>query len=279
VADATGITRPPDSTEEVDEPACPRCGYDLRGITSNRCPECAFAFDRATLSVSRIPWEHGDEISWFRAFWDTTGFVIWHPRLFAQEAGRPVNYRRARQFQLTVVFCAWAAVMPWAISGMAAVRRDDWYVKVFFVLCLVIVPGLFLLLATGVASYWFHPGTISVVQQDRAIALSYYACAPLAWLWIPSLLFIATVRVDQTLAGMTVPVAILVNLGPLFLAAILLDWLLATCLLMADVTRSDGRRQLLFALALPALWGACLCLAVAIPAALTFMAVVHYSFR
>jgi hypothetical protein len=39
---------------------------------------------------------------------------------------------------------------------------------------------LFLFTATGAASYFFHPRSISIERQNRAIALSYYACAPLA---------------------------------------------------------------------------------------------------
>jgi len=39
---------------------------------------------------------------------------------------------------------------------------------------------LFLFTATGAASYFFHPRSISIGRQNRAITLSYYACAPLA---------------------------------------------------------------------------------------------------
>ena len=39
---------------------------------------------------------------------------------------------------------------------------------------------LFLFTATGAASYFFHPRSISIERQNRAITLSYYACAPLA---------------------------------------------------------------------------------------------------
>ena len=34
-------------------PICLRCGYDLRGQTESRCPECGGAFDERLLSESR----------------------------------------------------------------------------------------------------------------------------------------------------------------------------------------------------------------------------------
>ena len=53
---------PPDWT--TTELACPLCGYNLRGLTDPRCPECGFAFRWADLLAAgrdRHPWlfEHG----------------------------------------------------------------------------------------------------------------------------------------------------------------------------------------------------------------------------
>jgi hypothetical protein len=41
---------------------------------------------------------------------------------------------------------------------------------------------LFLYTWTGLHTYWLHPRSLSVERQNRAIALGYYACAPLALL-------------------------------------------------------------------------------------------------
>jgi hypothetical protein len=46
---------------------------------------------------------------------------------------------------------------------------------------------LYFAAATGVPSYFFHPRGIPVEQQNRAIALSYYACGPLIFLTVPVL--------------------------------------------------------------------------------------------
>jgi hypothetical protein len=45
---------------------------------------------------------------------------------------------------------------------------------------------LFLVAATGAPSYFFHPRDVPIAQQDRAIALSYYACGPLSLLFLPA---------------------------------------------------------------------------------------------
>ena len=41
---------------------------------------------------------------------------------------------------------------------------------------------MWLIAITGVASYFFHPKSISVHRQNSGVAMSYYACAPLATL-------------------------------------------------------------------------------------------------
>ncbi|HUU84538.1 MAG TPA: hypothetical protein VM243_13650 [Phycisphaerae bacterium] len=47
-----------DDTEASDL-LCPQCGYDLRGIPEQRCPECGFGFDHAALRAltSQDNWE------------------------------------------------------------------------------------------------------------------------------------------------------------------------------------------------------------------------------
>jgi hypothetical protein len=45
-----------------DDLRCPGCGYDLTGLTRDRCPECGASFDRTYLSLQQkqnvlLPWE------------------------------------------------------------------------------------------------------------------------------------------------------------------------------------------------------------------------------
>src|SRR4051812_12709994 len=37
---------------------CPQCGYNLRGIDSDVCPECGLAIDRVAFAQSQLPWSH-----------------------------------------------------------------------------------------------------------------------------------------------------------------------------------------------------------------------------
>jgi hypothetical protein len=47
-------------SDEVDQLFCPDCGYDLRGQTEERCPECGFHYDRpALLAMNRRAFNDG----------------------------------------------------------------------------------------------------------------------------------------------------------------------------------------------------------------------------
>jgi hypothetical protein len=79
--------------------------------------------------------------------------------------------------------------------------------------------GSFLVLAgtTGVPSYFYHPKSVSILQQNRAIALSYYACGPLALMGIPAVVFVVGILLGfdhpvgglAILIGATTPVGLL----------------------------------------------------------------------
>jgi hypothetical protein len=198
---------PPASPSPELELFCPGCGYSLRGITSEKCPECGLRIDRSAAAVSRIPWEHRRRIGHARAYWRT----LWmSPRTVGEDMMRPVRYRDARLFQLITVFIAafplvvmtllplpqnlfkglgasltaWPVALPpgWAIDiGLPLIASVGTHVA------LPIAIVLFFLAMTGVASYFFHPPHLTVVQQNRAIALSYYACTPIVFVVLPAL--------------------------------------------------------------------------------------------
>ena len=201
-------SQPPESPAPPDvELFCPACGYSLRGIESDRCPECGFAVDRSAAAVSRIPWEHRRRLGRVRAYWRT----MWMPsRDVASDMIRPVNYRAARLYQIVTVLIAslpiaamaalpvpdnfyqalggslsaWPIALPsgWAIDFMLPFLAGAGF-RVVVPIAIV----LFFLAMTGVASYFFHPPHLTVVQQNRAIALSYYACTPLVLLVLPAI--------------------------------------------------------------------------------------------
>ena len=169
-----------------EELVCPACGYDLRAISSENCPECGLAIDRAAISISRIPWEHRKEIGRFRTYWRTTRLVMFHPRRLAEEMNRPIEYRNARRFQFVVVTLAWVPLAGWIFALLIqeyhprfqGPGRVGWFLEALVLGVGTLSFWLMILLASGVASYWFHPRRMSIARQNRAITLSYYVCAP-----------------------------------------------------------------------------------------------------
>jgi predicted RNA-binding Zn-ribbon protein involved in translation (DUF1610 family) len=89
---------------------CPECGYNLRGITSARCPECGTEIDRAKLAESQIPWVHRAKIGRVRAYVRTAWLATARPNRLAMEMAGPVSYEDARKFWLVTVGVAWVAL-------------------------------------------------------------------------------------------------------------------------------------------------------------------------
>jgi len=162
---------------------CLDCGYDLRGSTSARCPECGFALELLRTGESQIPWAHRREMGRFRAYWKTVWLVMRWPKRFCSEIARPVSYRDSQRFRWLTVLHAFPPVLVAAIiwglydwlRGPGGGEPMWWVLGGLVVWSLLALAGL-----PGLASYFFQPRWLSVEQQNRALALSYYAWAPLA---------------------------------------------------------------------------------------------------
>lgn len=177
---------------QADALYCPHCGYDLRTLATSACPECGGAVDVEELKKSQIPWTYRGEIGFLRAFWRTAWQVTVKTKRFSQEVCRPVELREALRFRRwMVVWLSISIVLPLIVLLAAFFVVASWFdaaglwsglgllgLSLIFVLALL-VPYFFLW--TGVHTYWFHPRHLSIEQQNRAVALSYYACGPLAF--------------------------------------------------------------------------------------------------
>src|SRR3954469_6393600 len=64
---------------------CQTCGYNLRGLASDRCPECGEKFDPTQAAGARIPWLQRSAIGTWRAYWRTVGMAMFHPLKMARE--------------------------------------------------------------------------------------------------------------------------------------------------------------------------------------------------
>jgi hypothetical protein len=175
---------------------CPGCGYNLRGIESERCPECGLIADRQSLSKWVLPWPGRAWIGRWRAFWRTVNLVTFRPSALAVEMTRPTQFFDAILFRRIVVSSLLipAGITATAIYFSFIVRpygdmRDLWIatdwlgsiLQLFGVVVIWVCLALFLLTATAIPGYFFRPPTLTTVQQNRAVALSYYSCAPLVY--------------------------------------------------------------------------------------------------
>jgi hypothetical protein len=201
---------------------CPECGYDLRGIAdSRRCPECGLTIDPQELANSRIPWVHRLQIGRVRAYWRTVWLATAHTKFLSREIFRPVSYGDAQRFRLvTSVVAAIVPAIAVAVSLLgdrglgAALGGFDpfssmpnqpvpglldialpWAAGAMLPAVLPLCIWLFVFAAAGVPSYWFHPRLLPVIKQNRAVALSHYACAPLILLFPAGLCFSAVLAI------------------------------------------------------------------------------------
>ena len=130
-----------------------------------------------------------------KAFWRTVKLVCFKTAVIAGEISRPVSLADALAFRRAVVWCAFIplALVTAAsyIAGFELYERP-WYPGDAFgsIAMWVGLPvgwaglWLFLYFLFGAQSYLYHPKRLTVRQQNRAVALSYYACAPWAYLFI-----------------------------------------------------------------------------------------------
>ena len=172
---------------------CQTCGYNLRGLTGDRCPECGRSLETIRATTSLIPWVYRKKLGQFRAYWRTVWLVMFRQRRFCDEMARPVSYADAQRFRWATILHAYAPVLLLTISvyvgAWPILFRDPLWNQLFVAVwpaigvhfCIV----LFLAAVTGVPGYFFHPDHLPVELQNRAIALSCYTCGPLALTVVP----------------------------------------------------------------------------------------------
>lgn len=171
----------------LDEANCTGCGYSLRGLpeSSERCPECGESLTAIRAQSATLPWARARGVfGSYRAYWRTVLLVLVQGRRFRAELARPVDYGKAQGFRFLTVAHALAA--PPAMLALLQVVEAEPIgdsvrgISPAIALTAYACIALFLLAATGIPSYFFHPRCLPLGRQNRGIALSYYACAPLA---------------------------------------------------------------------------------------------------
>jgi len=174
---------------------CPGCGYNLRGLTGDRCPECGDSIEGLRDPVSKIPWVHRKQIGWWKGYWKTVYLVMFKTQKLAAEVSRPVSYPDARRFRAVTVAIAALSIVGFDLvlwySNVGSPFSDPLLTAIWDSVVASVVfdiaSVLFLLGATNVPGLFLRPRTVPEIQARRAYSLGLYTCAPLALLPIPVL--------------------------------------------------------------------------------------------
>ena len=295
-------------SETTHEIFCPDCGYDLRSIGSDRCPECGAAIDRSGMGVSRLPWARRAEIGSLRAYLQTLWMVVAHPRELAGEVARPVRLIDAKRFRMVTLFIALlapaqitallygdraASPAPWPVlpdlgmmmsstppgTNVGAVphRTLGRMLEMGIVPAVWLGCWLFLCSASVAASVFFHPSSIALERQNRAVAISYYACAP--WVLTPlSVLSMTAWLTAVRGGGFRTGARVWLFAAAIVPATQVVATYVAPMAMLRRATSCGEGRLIVAALALPIVWAILAAVfLVLVPAAYAFMALMVMS--
>ncbi len=135
--------------------------------------------------------------------------VLYRNKRFCEEFGRSPDYTDARLFQAVTVLQAYVPILlltafaycvapPQSVPTTSSFQmfppgmtqsgpsiEEHAYFEIWPIAVLHACYVIFLVFATGVPSYFFHPKTLPPERQNAAVALSYYACGPLSLTFMP----------------------------------------------------------------------------------------------
>jgi hypothetical protein len=203
-------------SNELDEDRfCIACGYNLRGLTSEQCPDCGLPID--TARGSAVAWEGRKEIGTVRAFRRTMMEGMFHVKRLAHAVARPVDSRSAKGFRIivsllatvpaSILFClivhaaggtgflsVWQPnTSSWPFTSSPFPSR--WEIPILWSAGATILPvlpiGAFIsvFLSTGLQGLWVRGEGMPEERRKRGVALSAYVGAPLALLIVPTAAF------------------------------------------------------------------------------------------
>ena len=262
---------------------CQECGYNLRGLTSDRCPECGYRLDSVRSTVSGIPWTYRRESGWLKTYWKTVWMVMFRHKRFCEELARPVAYADSQAFRWMTILHVFVPVLAAAILAYPASwpapfndrLLDEAFVAIWPAALLLGCFLLFLVGATGLPSYYFHPPEVPVEQQNRAVAMSYYAAAALAWTPLSFLIGLAGMGL---LPRHRVLGEALVALGMLLPGAQVVAWWADLIHIAARIMPQRKRYAISVALVVPFLWAGLAALTlILLPLAIFYVLVVRVS--
>lgn len=250
----TAAPAPVDADIEI---FCPQCDYNLRGLASGVCPECGRPFDPEALREPTIPWVHRRTIGRIRAFWHTVWMITVHPRRLCREMSKPVSLDEARRFRRAVWRHLAVSLLFTAALLIAIADTDGWADAASLTVIIAVAAYLWLalVLCTGMSGWFCAPRQMEIERQNRSIALSHYACAPLAWLRVPSVLvmisFLLTAN-DEPATDLAAGIVMIAACAAFMLSLIL--WAVTVVGTIARITGRSGSATAGIAVALPLAW-------------------------
>jgi hypothetical protein len=201
--------------DNADERFCIACGYNLRGLSSEQCPECGLRIDAA--GGSAIAWEGRREMGTVRTFWRTMIDGMFHVKRLAHSVAHPVDARSAVRFRVIISVLATlpASLLFWIIvhvaggTGFLSVWQPggptwpfaplpfpNWWEMPFLwsagaTIQLVLPVGAFItaFLCTGILGYWVRGEGMPEERRKRAVAVSAYVGSPMVFLIVPTVAF------------------------------------------------------------------------------------------
>ncbi|MGH7179003.1 MAG: hypothetical protein ACREJC_16620, partial [Tepidisphaeraceae bacterium] len=250
-------------------------------------------FNRKNLMHTSIPWEKRAAIGPLAAFWRTLVTVTFRPRKLVENVEHVPSLVTARSFRVFAVLLAWVplVLLCFALRDQRQLLRqfdrtgvwtpfviDPWMLSVA-----VAGLGLWLLAATAVPGSF--AGGRDAPSVRRAMALTQYAAAPLAWCAILALLALAgnilTISFDDKVPGHTTADTVLawigrgMQIGALSLGGLLFVWWwIVSIYLLAKSGGAGSVRCAVAAILTPILWTVlAVCLVAVPPLAVTYVAV------
>jgi hypothetical protein len=216
--------------------------------------------------------------------------VMSSPIRLAEEVQRPVSLADARRFRhVTVILAlaplaAWGAWLLWRELRLSVELITPLDLGRALEFVAIATAGfslwLFILMASGAASYFFHPRALPIVLQNRAVALSYYACAPLAWTFIPAAILLGALLPYEKIGGFEHNiVAWCAVMAGAAAGLILLSFWTGTIRVLRHATGCGVGRAVALAVYLPFACAALFVICCAITACVVFVCLVILSYR
>ncbi len=259
------------------------------------------------MAGSAIPWTKRDQIGRIKAYAQTLWIVLVRPWRVGREVARPVSLSDARRFRLltlAIAFLGPAFLIAWvygdftlnhqpwpvlpsygrlmggrAYTGPYAPvkhRMLGWVLDAGMPVAALLGAWLFLLSASSVASCFFRAARLTSEQQHRAVAVSYYACAP--WLFLPVVIPLCSWRMMWWDGGQSPMLNVILFAGVILLLLQLIGMLYVPMMLLRRATHCGIGREVAALAAMVLSWSALAgVFLIGLPAAYGFVAIMMMS--